>query len=312
MSSTNPANSLPEGMAEKLAGSDVEPPKDWSQYGFPQFLKDNLASLGATRPTMAQAELLAMLGQADFDSFVTTQLEGEGGSTLGICLSAILTAYRRIDGRRRCVDQTGKLIQPAGPESKARDRSRPILPASIILCPTTDAAENMHRMLQSLTHPGCLYLGTIIDGKKREDTVLQFEYDCDIIVATPAELISIVEDKDLIIKSPRSFILDEVHWLLGSYFEWPLEKLYHLRVISSTTSLGFVCKFYTEAIHKDVLAFRDRSELPLITTTFAHDPVPNLERQLTGEFEYMEEVPSYHNCGKNWYADYSSANSGWW
>ncbi|KAK8156102.1 hypothetical protein IWX90DRAFT_233439 [Phyllosticta citrichinensis] len=168
----------------------------------------------------------SMLGQADFDSFVSTQLEGR--TTPGICLSAIITAYRRIDGRRRCVDQTGKLVQPADPQSKARDRSRPILPSSIILRPTKDAAEKTHRMLQTLTPLGFLYLGTIIDGKKREDTVMQFEHGCDIIVATPGELISIVEDQDLMIRSPRSLILDEVHWLLESYFNWPLEKLHGL------------------------------------------------------------------------------------
>jgi ATP-dependent RNA helicase DeaD len=167
-------------------------PSDFSGLEHPQLL-DGLKRMGISTPTPVQARsLLSILGGRDHI------IEAQTGS--GKTLAFLLPILK-------------KLIESPNHEGNF----------ALIITPTRELAVQVNSIVAQLLpdiQPAC-----IIGGEKQEIQIKQLRRDPRVVVGTPGRIIDLIEQRELLLRRCRMFVLDEADEMLSMGFIDDIRKI---------------------------------------------------------------------------------------
>lgn len=163
---------------------------DFSDMGLNPLLLRALASLKIVKPTPIQSEAIAVAVQgADLVGVAQTG----SGKTLAYALPLLTRLYENPDSR------------------------------GLILLPQRETAEQVYRLLMSLTKESPLAISLVISGRPNALQVKELKKNPRVIIATPGRLVEHLKGNKLLLKGLDILVLDEADRVLDMGFESQLQ-----------------------------------------------------------------------------------------
>eukprot|EP00941_MAST-03F_sp_MAST-3F-sp1_P005973 g5973.t1 len=184
------------------------------------FLRENISSLGYTRPTPIQRHAIP-LGLAQLDLLCRAQTGS--GKTFAFLLPVVSTV---IDLNSKCGKTNGKKNTPKA-ALLARSRQA-VTPSVVILAPTRELAVQISIEAQKLSQ-SLLKVVAIYGGAKPRAQLASLAVGADILVATPGRLDDFITRGIVNMKKVKILVLDEADRMLEMGFEVELRRIVNER-----------------------------------------------------------------------------------
>ena len=207
-------------------------------------LVDSIVKAQFSKPTSVQSEAIPLaLTGADFIAVAQTG----SGKTMAYALSLMT----RLE---------------ANPEARA-----------LVLCPSRETAEQVHRVMASLVEDLPQSLALAVAGIPEKIQLNQFKKSPRIVVATPGRLKEMLEKNKLLLQGLQILVIDEADRMLSMGFE-PQLKFIKSTLRGSWQTMMFAATFGEWA--KPVAELFMKTEPTLIRSERAEKPVSTLKQKV--------------------------------
>ena len=148
---------------------------------------------------------------------------------------------------------------------------------ALVLCPSRETAEQVHRVITTLVEDLPLSLALAVAGIPEKIQTNQFKKNPRIIVATPGRLKELLEKNKLLLHGLQILVIDEADRMLGMGFE-PQLKFIRSTLRGSWQTMMFAATFGDWA--KPVAELFMQTEPTLIRSERAEKPVSTLRQKV--------------------------------
>jgi ATP-dependent RNA helicase DDX3X len=115
-----------------------------------------------------------------------------------------------------------KMLKEGPPQD---DGFRGSAPVTLVLIPTRELAEQIHKEARKLVHKTGISVVKVYGGVHYDTQIGEIKEGCDILVATPGRLIDFVSRGLIKLSHVKYFIIDEADRILDMGFEDQLKKI---------------------------------------------------------------------------------------
>jgi ATP-dependent RNA helicase DDX3X len=105
------------------------------------------------------------------------------------------------------------------------DGFRGSAPITLVLIPTRELAEQIHKEARKLVHKTGISVVKVYGGVDYTSQIQEIKEGCDILVATPGRLIDFITRGLITLSHVKYFIIDEADRILDMGFEDQLKKI---------------------------------------------------------------------------------------
>ena len=160
---------------------------NFDQFAFTSNIKDAIQAAGFFHPTPIQKEAIPLVLQ--------------GRDVLGLAQTG-----------------TGKTAAFILPILQHLHEKRSRKPRVLIIEPTRELAEQVHRSIADLRGKSSIHSATIYGGMSRKTQINNLQRGVEIVVACPGRLLDLIEEGDVDISSIEIFVMDEADRLCDMGF----------------------------------------------------------------------------------------------